>query len=134
MCGELTEKKIDEIEIGPYVGVSHPSKPLCEPSFEQIERAIRDEDFDERGYQEHLEELVAEWNKDCPDFWEYNRHEQQYHARRIAHLAVNGWSDDDPIILKKDGRSVHDGLHRLKAAKHLGKRTVKVRICPDAAQ
>jgi ParB-like chromosome segregation protein Spo0J len=37
-----------------------------------------------------------------------------------------GWRDAP--ILKKDGRSVHDGLHRLKAAKHLGMKTIKVQI------
>jgi hypothetical protein len=131
MCGELIEKNIDDILIGPYVGVSFPDKPLCEPTPEQIDRAIRDRDFDKRGYQEHLKELTDEWNRGGADPREYNRREQQYHARRIADLAANGWRDAP--TLKKDGRSVDDGLHRLKAAKHLKMKTIKVQIMCESA-
>src|SRR5437868_6465638 len=131
MCGELIEKNIDDILIGPYVGTSFPDKPSCEPTREQIDRAIREKDFDKRGYQEHIKELTEEWNRDGATPQEYNQREQNYHARRIAHFAAHGWRDAP--ILKKDGRSVDEGLHRLKAAKHLGKKTIKVQIiCADA--
>jgi len=130
MCGELIEKKLDDIMIGPYVGVSFPNKPPCEPTPEQIDRAIREKDFDKRGYQEYVKELTDEWNRGGATSQEYNQREQEYHARRIADFAANGWQDAP--ILKKDGRPVHEGLHRLKAAKHLGKKTVKVQImCED---
>jgi hypothetical protein len=129
MCGELMEKNIDEILIGPYVGLSFPDKPLCEPTREQIDQAIQQKDFEQRQYQEDIKELIDEWNRGDADPVEYNRREQQYHARKIAGFAANGWQE--PPVLKKDGRSVHDGLHRLKAAKHLGMRTLKVRILSD---
>src|SRR6266850_2841543 len=126
MCGELIEKNIDDILIGPYVGISFPERPSCEPTREQIDRAIRDKDFDKRGYQKHRKELTDEWNRGGATPQEYNQREQKYHARRIAGFTANGWRDAP--ILKKDARSVHDGLHRVKAAKHLGRKTIKVQI------
>jgi hypothetical protein len=121
-----------DILIGTYVGESFPNRPSCEPTSGQIDRAIREKDFDKRRYQEHIKELAEEWNRGDATSQEYNHREQDYHARRIADFAANGWRDAP--TLKMDGRSVDDGLHRLKAAKHLGKKTVKVRImCPDAA-
>src|SRR2546423_1738775 len=125
MCDELIEKKLYEILITDYHGLSFPDRPSCEPSPEQIERAIQAKDFDKRGYQECLQELVDEWNRGGPTPEEYNRREQQYHARRIANFAANKW--DHPPVLKKDG-SVVDGLHRIKAARHLGDKTIKVQI------
>jgi hypothetical protein len=131
MSGELVEKNIDEILIGRYVGESFSNKPSCEPTREQIDEAIRKKDFDKRGYQENIGELTAEWNRGGATPEEYTQREQEYHARRIAAFAANDWRD--PPTLKKDGRSVHDGLHRLKAAKHRGMKTVKVLImCADA--
>jgi hypothetical protein len=124
MCGELIEKKLDEILIGPYVGLSFPDKPLCEPTRHEIDRAIRERDFEKRSYQNP--EIFDEWNRGGPTPKEYNRREQQYPARRIADLVVNGWRE--PPILHKDGRSVHDGLHRIKAARHRGDKTIKVQI------
>lgn len=133
MCGELIEKKLDDILIGPYVGMSFPDKPLCEPTPDEIDRAIRERDFDKRGYQKHAEELVKEWNGNGVTPQEYNRREQQYHARRIAYFVANDWQDAP--ILKQDGRSVHEGLHRIKAAKHRGDRTIKVQIlCEDPSE
>jgi hypothetical protein len=32
MCGELIEKKLDDIIIGSYIGVSFPDKPSCDPT------------------------------------------------------------------------------------------------------
>jgi hypothetical protein len=126
MCGELIEKNIDDILIGPYVGMSFGDKPLCEPTHEEIDRAIHAKQFDKRGYQKHINELRDEWNRDNATPQKYNQRERDYHKRRIADLAANGW--DDPPVLKKDGRSVHDGLHRIKAAKHRGDTTIKVQI------
>jgi hypothetical protein len=111
--------------------MSFPDKPPCEPTREQIERAIRVTDFDERGYQEHKKKLIDEWNRGDATPQQYNQREQEYHARRIANFAVNGWRG--PPILKKDGCSVQDGLHRLKAARHRGQKTIRVRImCDDS--
>ena len=122
--------KLSEILIGGYAGVSHPEHPSCDPSEEEIEKAVRENNLETRGYQEHCKQLVAEWNQQSHNFDEYNARERQYHAQRIAFFVVNSW-DNHPIILKKDGRSIHDGLHRAKAAKHRRMKTVPVRICDD---
>ena len=124
------KKKISEILIGPYVGLSFPEKPLCEPSHDEIAKAVGEKRLDQREYQKNIEELAAEWNRlSNGDPKLYNDYERKYHAERIAFFVVNGWGDD-AIVLKKDGCSVHDGLHRLKAAKHMGWETVDV-VVPD---
>jgi hypothetical protein len=123
MC-ELVEKRVDEILIENYVGMSFSNRPSCEPTREEIDRAIRDKDFDTRGYQKHINELRDEWNRDNSTPQQYNQREQEYHARHIADFAANGW--DNPPVLKNDGRSVHGGLHRIKAAKHRGNMAITV--------
>lgn len=102
-----------------------------EPSKDEIERAVREKDFDERGFQRDLPELNAEWNKANSSVEEYCDRMRQYHARRIACFVVNKWND--PILLKADGRTVREGTHRLKAAIHLGMETVEVEITDDPA-
>ena len=125
------QKKLSEILIGPYVGLSFSDKPLCEPSNEEIARAVRENRLEERGYQKHIQQLVAEWNRlsnGNPKL--YNDYERQYHAQRIAFFVVKGWGND-PIVLRKDGRSMHEGLHRVKAAKYVGLETIDVVIRAD---
>ena len=94
MCGELIEKKLDDIVIGPYVRLFFPEKPLCEPTPDEINRAIREWDFDKRGYQEHAQELVKESNGNGVTPEEYNPHAQQYHTQRIAYLIRFGFEHD----------------------------------------
>ena len=87
---------------------------------------------------------IGPWNAYSAPFWqsprplcilvlvpfqEYCRRVRSYHARRIAHFAVNGWNGD-PITLKADG-SMCDGLHRWRAAKHLGMEEVEVIIAGE---
>ena len=92
----------------------------CEPSREEIEDAL-----EKRGFQEHLDELKAEWGKlPIPERYDHIR---RYHARRTAFFVVNGWNDQ-PIKLKKDGREVSEGSHRLRAARHLGIDEVDVEL------
>jgi hypothetical protein len=88
----------------------------CEPSTEEIEKAVCENDLEKRGFQEHLDELIAEWEK-LPIRERYDEI-RKYHARRIAFLVVTGWNEK--IKLKKDGREVSEGSHRLRAAKYLG--------------
>ena len=46
--------------------------------------------------------------------------------RRIVYFVVNGW--EEPILLCKDGCTISDGLHRLKAAIYLGLEEVEVKL------
>jgi hypothetical protein len=115
------KKKVSEIFSRPYGqdGV------CCEPSSEEIERAVRESDLEKRGFQEHLDELKAEWGK-IPTLERYD-HIRKYHARRTAFFVVMGWNDR-PFKLKKDGRELSDGKHRLRAAIHLGIDEVEVEV------
>ena len=114
------KKKVSEIFSKPYghAGV------CCEPSTEEIERAVREDDLEHREFQKDLGQLTAEW-AGVPD---HECHDQirMYHARRIAFLVKN-WKDF-PITLKKDGVEVRDGSHRLRAAKYLGMEEVDVEV------
>ena len=102
----------------------------CEPSNEEIEKAIREKDFETRAFQDDLDKLKAEWNR-AGNFEEYCDSVRKYHIRRIAFFVVNKWKD--PILLNKDECTVKDGLHRLKAAIYLGMETVDVIILSDPA-
>jgi len=53
-----------------------------------------------------------------------------YHARRIAFFIVNGWSE--PIVLRGDGCTIEDGLHRLKAALYKGIPEVEITVLSSA--
>ena len=70
----------------------------CEPSTEEIERAVRENNLEHRGFQGDLPELQQEWSKaSSPEEW-YDK-VRKYHARRIAFFVVNNWKR--PIILNK---------------------------------
>jgi len=113
------KKKVSEILSRPY----GQDDVCCEPSSEEIESAVRENDLEKRGFQEHLDELKAEWGKiPIPERYDHIR---RYHARRTAFFVVKGWNDR-PFKLKKDGREVSDGSHRLRAAIHLGIDEVEV--------
>jgi hypothetical protein len=114
------KKKVSEIFSLPY-GQDNIS---CEPFREEIEKAVREKNLEKRGFQEHLDELEVEWGK-IPTPERYD-HIRNYHAKRIASFVVN--PDDHPIKLKKDGREVSEGSHRLRAAIHLGIDEVEVEI------
>ena len=113
------KKKISEI----FSSLYGQDNVCCEPSPEEIERAVREKDLEKREFQKDLAELIAEWYQvSGPERYNEIR---KYHARRIAFFVVNGW-DNYPIVLKQDGREVEEGSHRLRAAIHLGMDTVEV--------
>jgi hypothetical protein len=120
------KKKVAEISNVPY-GENNVS---CEPSKEEIERAIRENDFEKRAFQDDLNELRTEWSK-ARSFEEYSDYVRKYHARRIAFFVVNNW--DHPIVLQKDKCTVEDGSHRLKAAIYSDMETVDAIINEDLA-
>ena len=114
------QRKICEIVSRPYGqdGI------CCEPSKDEIQKAVDEKNLETRGFQEHEHELRAEWGEiSGPE--RYNRI-RKYHAERIAFFVVNRW-DNYPIILKEDSREVREGSHRLRAAIHLGEETVDVK-------
>lgn len=97
----------------------------CEPTREDIQLAINYKEFEQRGFQSHLNELRAEWEKNVRNGQEWNERIRVYHTRRIAYFVEHGWVD--PIILNPDG-TMKDGLHRLKAAIFMDKDEVDVII------
>jgi len=97
-----------------------------EPSRSDIESALTSSEFDGRGFQEHLQELNNEWNVSSTCEAQYCERVRQYHARRIAYFVKHGWTT--PILLHPDGRTIKDGLHRLKAAIFMGRDTIEVTI------
>jgi hypothetical protein len=113
-------RKVTEITYSPY-GQCDLS---ADPSDAEIETALREERFDNRNFQKDEAELRAEWQLGSPSCEEICERARQYHARRIAFFVRYGWSD--PIRLKSDGHTVHDGLHRLRAAKFLGRESIDV--------
>jgi hypothetical protein len=121
------KKNVDEIHAGPWVEDHGENKFSVEPSREDIEKAIAENIFETRGFQENITALTEEWNAEARgNFDEYLCLRRRYHARRIAHFVVHPSSD--PIILDKRTGGVKEGLHRLKAAKHKGAKTICVRF------
>ena len=121
------EKLVDELEAGDWVEDHGDKKVSVQPSPEEIEEAISEGNFETRGFQNDCKEITAEWNREAGNsFEQYCRLRRQYHARRIAYFVVHGW--DDPIVLHGDEHGIHDGLHRLKAAKHKGMKTISCRV------
>ena len=113
------KKKLSEIFRKPW-GQDNVS---CEPSRDEIKRAIDDNHFETREFQKDINELRTEWEKiACPERYEHIR---QYHARRVAYFVKNGWHD--PIVLKEDGREIEEGSHRLEAARYLDMNEVCVK-------
>lgn len=117
------KKRVADIVNTPYAEELNGHRISCEPSNEEIERAVRESDLEERGYQSHEAELNDEWNQ--PGTFEgFCELEHAYHVRRVAFFVKNGWTD--LIILKDDGRAISEGLHRLKAAIYLDMEYVEV--------
>ena len=109
------KKKVTDIFNVPY----GEGTTCCEPSKDEINAAIQKKELEPRSFQGDIAELLTEFNEQATgDFQEYCHLVRQYHANRIAFFVVNGWND--PIIVKKDGKMISDGLHRLKAAIHMG--------------
>jgi hypothetical protein len=111
------EKKVNEITNVMY----GQDNVCCEPTKEEIEIALNENNLETRGFQ--YPELYNEFEKikGSPEYYKYIRN---YHANRIAFFVKHGWND--PIILNRDGSTIKDGLHRLKAAIYLNKEKVDV--------
>jgi hypothetical protein len=121
------EKRIDEIEIVHWVEDHGEEKYPVEPLREEIDEAIAERNLETRGFQKDYEALVDEWNREAGgSFEKYLSLRRQYHARRIAYFVVRGWND--PIVLHEDQCRVKEGMHRLKAAKQKGDKTICVRL------
>jgi hypothetical protein len=121
------EKIIDELKAGDWVEDHGENKVSVEPSPEEIEKAIAEDNLEMRGFQNDCKEITAEWNREAGNsFEEYCRLRRQYHARRIAYFIVHEWKD--PIVLHDDKHGIKDGLHRLKATKHKGMKTICFRV------
>jgi len=86
----------------------------CEPSSDDIRHAIEICELESRGFQEDLPTLQTEWNQMARNFDQFCQLVKAYHARRIAFFVVHGWNE--PIMLRSDGCTIKDGLHRFKAA------------------
>src|SRR6266404_3066244 len=95
------KKKVTEIANAHYVETNREERVGCEPSKEEIERAVHKKHLEKRGFQDHRRELIAEWNEGG-SFEEYCDRARKYHARRIAFFVVNRWNH--PIVLNKDKR------------------------------
>jgi hypothetical protein len=117
------KKRVADIINTPYAEEWSGHRISCESSPEEIERAVRDNDLEQRGYQSHEAELNKEWNQ--PGTFEgYCELEHVYHVRRVAFFVKNSWTYS--ITLNSDGRTVSDGLHRLKSAIYLNMEYVEV--------
>ena len=118
---KIVKKKITEIKNVLYAVYNI----SCEPTKEEIEKAVREKDFEVRAFQKDLAELNTEWNKNAENRKEeYCLQQRRFHIRRIAYFVLYGWKE--PILLCEDGCTVLDGLHRLKAAIHLSLEEVEV--------
>lgn len=119
------KKKVAEIKNVLY-GVGNIS---CEPTNDEIRKAIQEKDFERRSFQGDILELDAEWKKRAEVENEYYYWQRRFHVKKVACLVSEGW--EDPILLYKDEFTILDGSHRLKAAIYLGHEEVEV-IVTDA--
>ena len=118
---------VDELDAGDWVEDHGDRKVSVEPSLEEIEKAMGEGNLEMREFQKDCKEITAEWNMEAGNsFEEYCRLRTQYHARRIAYFVVHGWND--PIVLHDNKHGIKDGLHRLKAAKRKGIKTICFRV------
>lgn len=121
------KEKITDIDNVCY-GVGNIS---CEPTDDEIKKAVQDKDIDSRSFQGCIDELNDEWNKHAQNENEYYLLQKKYHVKRIAYFVVNGWNDPI-IVVHKDGCKIKDGLHRFKAAIFKGMDTIDVEVADDA--
>jgi hypothetical protein len=99
----------------------------CEPSPQDISDAIERGELEERAYQRDIDDLTAEWRRESKDnALEWYRLVKTYHARRIAFFVIRGWQES--IVLRADGQTIQEGLHRFKAALYLGMREVETTL------
>lgn len=123
-------RKTGEIKFVKYGDKFGDTVRWCDPSDEDVQRALDEGQLEERDYQADVEELKSEWysaSKGGRDSDEWVRQVKGYHARRVAFFVENGW--DDPITITSDGQ-IRDGSHRLRAAIFKGRGEVDVVVTP----
>lgn len=126
--GEVRAKRaIADIKMTPY-GFSD-LRMICEPSADDICRAIREGRLEHRNFQGDLPALQREWLDKSENGT--NREALRllgiaYHAERIAYFVVNGWDDSGHPIRIDAKNALHDGGHRIRAALFKGVREVDV--------
>lgn len=119
-------REVSKIPLPTYAANQDGKVYYFDPSAAEIQQAIDAGELEERGYQQHLAQLVSEWQTGAKgDASKFYHLQKEYHARRIAYFAVHGWTD--PIVLAANGDMI-EGTHRLKAAIHKGMSKVGVRI------
>ncbi len=87
----------------------------CEPSDEEVKKAIYYKQFEPRSFQDKAVEAELMGERDVE---KRLARIKEFHARRIAHLVEHGWSE--PIELAGDGIWIIEGSHRLRAAQYAG--------------
>src|SRR5262249_52554328 len=91
-------KKVSEIFSNPY----GQDAVCCEPSRNEIERAVRENNLQKRGFQEHLDDLKAEWERSGDERYYQIR---MYHARRFASPTSRKYLGIDEVEVKIEGRN-----------------------------
>jgi hypothetical protein len=114
---EVTKKRIDQIKRKRRYGFRVNGRIFyAEPTPEDVAEAIRNREFETRGLQQHAQQLQQEWEQHVA-VEDRQTAVRRYHARRMAFLWVNGWSEEDVIkVCVCD--VLEDGAHRLLAAKY----------------
>lgn len=116
-------RKIADLKPSRYGYTVNDQAVDCEPSTEDIARALREGRLETRHY--HDETLLPEWKANARSIEEWGRLVRDYHARRIAYLVAN--KCDDPISVKKSG-FITDGNHRIRAVAFRGLTEIQVRV------
>lgn len=105
----------------------------CEPSPDDIRRAIHEGRLDARRFQIDEAALHAEWraaSQGGQDHEALRRSVTDYHAGRIAFFVAHGWSDHQYPITVDANNVLHDGGHRLRAARFAGAEEIEVKVAP----
>jgi hypothetical protein len=117
-------KGLDQIKRVRRYGWKIDGKTLfAEPTLEGIAVAVKNRALEQRGLQEHWEELYTEW-ENAPKS-ERLQVVQQYHTQRVAYFCMNIHNDPIQICIHD---VLEDGAHRLLAARYKEMATVDCEI------
>jgi hypothetical protein len=121
-----TTKKLSELITCDYVEYGF----SVEPTAEDIRQAIEKNDLEERGMDEHQDQIRA-WllagSNNGDDVGAVVRMMKEYHTKRVAYWVVKKLPTDDeyPITVNK-GNQVTAGNHRVRAARYMGVGEIEV--------
>lgn len=104
-----------------YVDTINFQKIDCEPTVEDIRKALREGRLEPRHYQDPS--LVPEWEAAARSTENWGLLVRHYHASRIAYLVTN--QSKEPITIRSDG-FILDGNHRVRAAIFCGQLEIEV--------